>query len=73
VEAGQVEYPLATPTREDLERSLFLVPSNPSSSTELAQCAGMSRNEMNSFTQFDFGHLRDDWEGWTEMGCPDKL
>jgi len=70
VEAGLGEYPLALPTHEDVEGSLFLPPSTTDSSTELAQGASMGGIETGGF---DFGHLLDGWEGWAELGCPDKM
>jgi len=60
VEAGLGEYPLALPTREDVEGSLFPPPSNTNSSAELAQGTGMGGIETGGF---DFSHFLDGWEG----------
>jgi hypothetical protein len=59
--------------REDVERSSWTGPplSNTHSSTELAQ-GGTGTNGICA-GDFDFGHLLDGWEGWAELGCPDKL
>jgi len=72
VEAGWGEHRFALPTREDVGRSSWGGPllSNADSSTELTQGAGM---DGICAGDFDFGHLLDGWEGWAELGCPDKL
>jgi hypothetical protein len=59
--------------REDVEKSSWTGPplSNTHSSTELAQ-RGTGTNGICA-GDFDFGHLLDGWEGWAELGCPDKL
>jgi len=69
VEAGREEYPFAPPTREEIEQSLCL-PSNTHFSTELAQGVGMGSIWTGGL---DFGRLLDGWEGWDELGCPDKM
>jgi hypothetical protein len=69
VEAGREEYPFAPPTREEIEQSSCL-PSNTHFSTELGQGAGMNSIWTGGS---DFGRLLDGWDGWGELGCPDKM
>jgi hypothetical protein len=69
VVAGREEYPFAPPTRVEIEQSLCL-PSNTHFSTELAQDAGMGGIWTGGS---DFGRFLDGWEGWGELGCPDKM
>ena len=62
VGAGREEYPFASPTREEIERPLYL-PSNTHFPTELAQGAGMG----------DMTGGLDGWEGCDELGCSGSM
>ena len=65
--------PLGSPTRGDVERSLFPFPSDPSSSAELAQGAGIGGAGPSAFANIDFGSIFDGREDWAELGCPDRI
>jgi hypothetical protein len=68
VEAGRSENPFTSPTREDMERSLYGLPRG---CAELGHGADKGAVGAGNFARFDLDILFDGWEGFDEL-CPDK-